>query len=345
MGEWWQGRMLGFDLETTAANPEEARIVQFAFAFVGGGKPTEATAGLVNPGIPIPPEATAINGITDEMVADAMSERDAVRITGKALRLAIKRGWPICTYNGRYDLTVEDRAARRAGLKSPVIDPALRSLDGRQLDLWLWKYRKGKKTLADVCEVYDASLDRAHDAAFDAIAAARLIYRIGQRGRVMLEWPYEEVRAQCEEWERIRGSVDLLHEAQVRWAYEDAVRFEAFLREKGDDGRDGNPPAVVDKQWPFIPFGEREAGATEYDDFRQERKRREAAEAAAAYAERVASGDADADPTPAQTEHGLAILAEKREDRAQDRDALRMAQEALFSTERTPMKDRPTHPG
>jgi DNA polymerase-3 subunit epsilon len=59
------------DLETTGVDVASARIVQFGMVRINdGGVINSAEELLVNPGMPIPKEATAIHGITDEMVKD-----------------------------------------------------------------------------------------------------------------------------------------------------------------------------------------------------------------------------------------------------------------------------------
>jgi len=66
---------------------------------------------LVNPGRPIPPEATAIHGITDADVAKAPSA-DAVR----AFVLALVAGHEVVIYNASYDVQffpgIEESASR-----------------------------------------------------------------------------------------------------------------------------------------------------------------------------------------------------------------------------------------
>ena len=57
------------DFETTGVGPN-ARPVEVAWIQVDHDLNETARAGsLVNPGIPIEPEASAVNGITDDMVA------------------------------------------------------------------------------------------------------------------------------------------------------------------------------------------------------------------------------------------------------------------------------------
>ncbi|MBK8340021.1 MAG: 3'-5' exonuclease [Flavobacteriales bacterium] len=60
-----------FDLETTGIKIGKDRIVQIGVVRLGTDGSRSSYQTLVNPGIPIPPEATEIHGITDADVADA----------------------------------------------------------------------------------------------------------------------------------------------------------------------------------------------------------------------------------------------------------------------------------
>lgn len=138
------------DLETTGTDPVADRIVEFSFVVMDPGSDAECTcddddfncshrfvgdiaAGgvntskrwtrRVNPGMPIPAEATAIHGITDEDVKGCPTfEYFAPKIT------ASLKGKDIAGYNlWRFDLIVLDESLRRIGLKldlseSRVID-------------------------------------------------------------------------------------------------------------------------------------------------------------------------------------------------------------------------------
>lgn len=59
-----------FDLETTGINITQDRIIEIAVIKVMPNGETIRKSNLVNPNIPIPPESTAIHGITNEDVAD-----------------------------------------------------------------------------------------------------------------------------------------------------------------------------------------------------------------------------------------------------------------------------------
>jgi DNA polymerase-3 subunit epsilon len=58
------------DLETTGINLANDRIVEIAIVKVSVNGETKKMRKFINPQIPIPPTATAIHGITDEMVKD-----------------------------------------------------------------------------------------------------------------------------------------------------------------------------------------------------------------------------------------------------------------------------------
>ncbi|MBL7963262.1 MAG: 3'-5' exonuclease [Flavobacteriales bacterium] len=60
-----------FDLETTGIRIGRDRIVQIGIVRLMPGGERERYQSLVNPGMPIPPEASEVHGITDADVADA----------------------------------------------------------------------------------------------------------------------------------------------------------------------------------------------------------------------------------------------------------------------------------
>jgi len=64
-------RPLAFiDVETTGLNPYSDRIVELSILKINPDGTDEYHSRRINPGIPIPPDATAIHGIIDEDVAN-----------------------------------------------------------------------------------------------------------------------------------------------------------------------------------------------------------------------------------------------------------------------------------
>ena len=101
--------LLSLDLETTGTDPATARIVEIAIVPVGG----EAKVRRINPGIPIPPEATAIHGITDADVAECPTFRQIARGVLSALD-----GVTLTGFNVRdYDVPVLAEEFHRAGIE------------------------------------------------------------------------------------------------------------------------------------------------------------------------------------------------------------------------------------
>ncbi|MGH2899874.1 MAG: exonuclease domain-containing protein, partial [Solirubrobacteraceae bacterium] len=246
-GEWWRGRLVGFDLETTSPLPEEARIVSASIALCGGGEPTELRSWLVDPGVEIPAEATAVHGISTERArAEGRPAPEAIEEICRAL-IAAPAG-PLVIFNARYDLTVLDRMLRRLGLGAVsdfgrwVVDPAV-------IDKWLDRYRKSyprgvtpeqaaergipsSRTLGGMCRHYGAELDQAHDAGADAVAAARLAFVIAARGQVVRRVRNaEEGRERAmlrKRWDAVKDDLQLLHALQVELAIAERARFAEY---------------------------------------------------------------------------------------------------------------------
>lgn len=107
-----------FDLETTGLNPSHDKIVQISILKVNvDGKEIQKTW-LVNPGIHIPEETTAVHGITDEMVKDKPSflqiASEVMNFIGKA---------DIAGYNIiKFDLPMLAEEMIRAGVDFDVTD-------------------------------------------------------------------------------------------------------------------------------------------------------------------------------------------------------------------------------
>lgn len=226
---WHEGRLAAFDIETTGVDYEEARIVTACVAMVGGGEPTEATTWLLNPGVEIPDGAAEVHGVTTERAqAEGTDPAEGVREIVALLAAALQDGVPIVAFNARFDLTILDREARRYGIE-PL--DGLRVIDPFVLDKHLDRFRKGKRTLEVVCSHYRAELDGAHTADSDAVAAARVAWRMGQAP------------------ELAGMSLEELHRAQVEWAAEQARSLQDYFRRQGKSER-------VEPVWPVVPVPE-----------------------------------------------------------------------------------------
>ncbi|MGW8378572.1 exonuclease domain-containing protein [Streptomyces sp. ODS28] len=225
---WGNGPMLALDVETTGTDPETARIVSAAVAAVGTSSQPHTTTWLLNPGIEIPADATTIHGITTEQArADGRSPAEALPEIITELTEALAAGWPVVVFRAPYALTVLAREAARHGAAfsnevAPVIDPAV-------LDKQVERYRRGRRTLPALCEHYRVRHDGPNTAVEDALAAARLAWRLPRA--------YPQLAAL---------SLPELHQRQQEWAMEQAAGLQRHLRRT-------DPTAVVNPAWPLLP--------------------------------------------------------------------------------------------
>jgi len=61
-------KFIAFDLETTGTKPQEDMVVEIGAVLFDGGTAIKGYGTLIDPGRPIPADASAVNGITDDMV-------------------------------------------------------------------------------------------------------------------------------------------------------------------------------------------------------------------------------------------------------------------------------------
>lgn len=177
----WVHRVGVFDLETTGVDVGTDRIVTAHVGVLDAqGRQLVARSWLADPGMEIPPGATAVHGIT---TAHARAEgRPAHEVVSQVLRAIgslLAQGVPIVAYNAAYDFSLLAHEARRHGLDplnapAPIIDPFV-------IDRAFDRYRPGKRTLAVVAAHYAVALDDAHEAAADAIAAGRVAQALARR--------------------------------------------------------------------------------------------------------------------------------------------------------------------
>lgn len=147
-------RLIFLDVESTGTDPYTDRIVEITMR-------TEAElllSCLVNPGVPIPAEATKVHGITDADVADATTFEAIAPHVQDIIEDAVLVGYNI----RRFDTIIVDVDLRRAGGPGLPHDSADRII-AQEIDLFqIWK-RFEERNLASAARRF-AGMDLGEEA-------------------------------------------------------------------------------------------------------------------------------------------------------------------------------------
>lgn len=167
---WIEKNHLIVDTETTGLD-SEARIVEIAIMDCAG---TVYLNTLVNPGINIPAEATAIHGITDEMVSGAPVWGD---IQKTVIGLLSKRRW--IAYNAEFDQRmIEKEINYPEDIYSPACAMKMYAEFNGEWDAFRRKYKRIKLVDAvRALNVWPAAGEGAapHRALYDCVLTLNLI--------------------------------------------------------------------------------------------------------------------------------------------------------------------------
>jgi DNA polymerase-3 subunit epsilon len=154
------------DTETTGVDPVTDRIIEFGVTVLHPDGTRTKWESRFNPGMPIPPEATEIHGITDADVADAPRFSELAAKIHRGLQ-----GKDLAGYSLRsLDLPVIDEEMRRCGLKLDltgvnVIDAAA-----------IFFNKEPRNLEAAVLKYCGRSHEEAHGAAADADATLDVLF-------------------------------------------------------------------------------------------------------------------------------------------------------------------------
>ncbi|WP_459211217.1 exonuclease domain-containing protein [Aquimarina rhabdastrellae] len=192
-----------FDLETTGINISKDRIVEISIlkVFPNGNK--ESKTWLVNPEIPIPPETTAVHGITNEKVAN----EPTFEKIGPLVHDMIK-GCDLGGFNSnRFDIPLLAEELLRVD-----IDFDMKSAVA--VDVQTIFHKMEQRTLSAAFKFYcDKDLEDAHSAAADTNAT------------------YEVLKAQLDRYPELENNMKFLADFSSRKQFADFAGFIAFNKE------------------------------------------------------------------------------------------------------------------
>lgn len=228
---WHRGPLASFDTETTGTVTHTDRIVSAALI-----RPNGKTLRWLSDidGHEIPEAASRIHGISSEQAhAHGRPARAVVEEITDALAGELSAGHAaLVVMNAPFDLSLLDAECSRHGVPTvadrignvaPIVDPLV-------LDRAADKYRKGRRNLESLAAHYGVTLDGAHTADADALAALHV------------------ARAIAEKFPELQVPARVLHGWQIKMHERWAAGFEAHLRKT-------KPEAIVGRCWPLRPVG------------------------------------------------------------------------------------------
>lgn len=154
-----------FDLETTGINIVKDRIVEISFVKVHPNGKEESKTRRINPEMPIPPESTAIHGISDEDIKDCPTFKEIA----KSLATQIE-GCDLAGFNSnRFDIPMLAEEFLRAGVDI--------ELNRRKfVDVQTIFHKMEQRTLSAAYKFYcNKELENAHTAEADTMATYEIL--------------------------------------------------------------------------------------------------------------------------------------------------------------------------
>jgi len=151
--------LIVFDIESTGISPRKDRIIELAAIRVQPDGAEDARCWLLNPTIPIPPETTAIHGITDAIVKDCPTFADKAEEIFEFFRDATLSGFNA----DRFDILCLEEEFARVGLN-------LGASNRKHLDVQRIYHKMEPRDLSAAVRFY---LGREHAGAHGAEADTR----------------------------------------------------------------------------------------------------------------------------------------------------------------------------
>ncbi|WP_297510840.1 3'-5' exonuclease [Flavobacterium sp.] len=195
-----------FDLETTGTDVARDRIVEISIVKVFPNGNKESRTWLVNPTISIPPQATAVHGISNEKVASEPTFKELAPQIHQLIKDADLAG-----YNSdRFDIPLLAEELLRAEVDFDMKNRVA-------VDVQTIFHKKEERTLSAAYRFYcNQTLENAHSAEADTLAT------------------YEILKAQLERYPDLPNDMKALSEFTTR---KKAVDFAGFIA-LDDQGRE-----------------------------------------------------------------------------------------------------------
>ncbi|WP_185872310.1 3'-5' exonuclease [Blattabacterium cuenoti] len=173
-----------FDIEATGINIGKDRIIEISILKIFPNGNQEDKTWLINPGIPIPPQSTAIHGIKDKDVIGKLKFKDVSLLIFKMIENTDLAGYN----SNRFDIPILAEEMLRAGISFDI-------KKHKTIDVQVIFHKMEPRTLSAAYKYYcNKNLMKAHSSKADAFAT------------------YEILLAQLEKYENLKKNVKSLNQ-------------------------------------------------------------------------------------------------------------------------------------
>ncbi|WP_396163719.1 exonuclease domain-containing protein [Flavobacterium sp.] len=187
-----------FDLETTGIDVARDRIVEISIFKIYPNGTKESKTWLVNPTIPIPPQSTAVHGISDEKVANEPTFDALASQVHNIIKDSDLAGFN----SDRFDIPLLAEELLRAGVDFDMKNRV-------SVDVQTIFHKMEERTLSAAFKFYcGQSLENAHSAEADTMAT------------------YEILKSQLDRYENLENDMKSLSEFTTR---KKSVDFAGFI--------------------------------------------------------------------------------------------------------------------
>ena len=195
--------MCFFDLETTGVNITSDRIVEISILKVFPNGKEERHTWKVNPEMPIPPETTAVHGISDEDVKDAPTFKQLAKDIHNLIKDSDLAGFN----SNRFDIPLLAEEMLRVDMDFDMKSRVA-------VDVQTIFHKKEQRTLSAAYKFYcNESLENAHSAEADTVAT------------------YEVLKAQLDKYDDLENDAKFLAEFSSRKKFADFAGFLIYNKE------------------------------------------------------------------------------------------------------------------
>lgn len=175
---WYQQRLVAFDVETTGFSPLDERIAEIAFSVFNPETKSfdEPCSYFLNDGVPMSDGASAVNGITNEMLEGQPTFAEMLPMFKSKF---VTEGTILIAHNRGFDMSFWLNSVARAGDETIISPPCWCSMELAILT----PVGQSKNRLVNVAEALGVEGENTHRAGDDAQLAGDVFLALARKNR------------------------------------------------------------------------------------------------------------------------------------------------------------------